>query len=48
MTSNVLEELISYTKAHAGQAVSRVNEFFTAYFDNAAPGEIAARGPANL
>ena len=48
MTSNVLEELISYTKAHAGQAGSRVNEFVTAYFDNADPGEIAARGPANL
>ena len=48
MTSSVLAELLAYTQAHAGRHSARLNEFIPAYFDNADPGEITARGPQTL
>jgi glutamate dehydrogenase len=48
MTSSVLAELIAYTRAHAGRNGARLNEFMPAYFDNADPDEITARGPQTL
>jgi glutamate dehydrogenase len=48
MTSSPLAELIAYTKAHAGRNGARLNDFVPAYFDNADPGEIGARGPETL
>jgi glutamate dehydrogenase len=48
MTLSVLAELLSYTLEHAGPASSRLSDFVTAYFENADPDELQARGPATL
>ncbi|MCW5630659.1 MAG: NAD-glutamate dehydrogenase [Rhodoferax sp.] len=48
MTTGALAELMNYTSAHSGSAGTRMSEFVQAYFDNADPDEIAARGPATL
>ncbi len=48
MSITALSELISYTRAHAGAAAHTMAAFVGAYFENADPQEIAARGPAAL
>ncbi|MEO6624045.1 MAG: NAD-glutamate dehydrogenase, partial [Burkholderiaceae bacterium] len=48
MTSPALNDLIAYTKAHAGARADAMVGFVIAYYENADPEEIALRGPADL
>ena len=48
MLNSHLVELLNYLKTHAGAAGSRQTGFISAYFENTAPDEIAARGAATL
>ncbi|HEY5581135.1 MAG TPA: NAD-glutamate dehydrogenase [Rhodoferax sp.] len=48
MTHPALTELLAYTKEHAGPDANRLADFVLAYFENADPDEIQARGPATL
>ena len=48
MTHPALTELLTYTQEHAGPDANRLADFVLAYFENADPDEIQARGPATL
>ena len=48
MSDTALSELIAYTQARAGAAAQPMSAFVAAYFENADPQELAARGPASL
>ena len=48
MTTPAMNDLISYTKAHAGARAHDMIGFVTAYYENADPEEIILRGPAAL
>ena len=48
MTHSALTELLTYTQEHAGPDANRLADFVLAYFENADPDEIQARGPATL
>jgi glutamate dehydrogenase len=48
MTTGTLSELMTYTMAHSGSAGSQMADFVQAYYNNADPQEITARGPSTL
>lgn len=48
MIHPALTELLTYTQEHAGPAANRLADFVSAYFENADPDEMQARGPAAL
>ena len=48
MTPSVLDELLSYTREHAGTSSTHLANFVAAYFDNTDPDELHARGTAAL
>lgn len=48
MIHPALTELLTYTQEHAGPAGNPLADFVMAYFENADPDEIQARGPATL
>ena len=46
MMSSHVDELLNYMQEHAGAEAQRQSSFMAAYFENADPDEMAARGPA--
>jgi glutamate dehydrogenase len=48
MTHSTLDELLSYTREHAGPSSAHLASFVAAYFDNTDPDELQARGTATL
>ena len=48
MTTPALNDLITYTRAHAGARAQAMVGFVSAYYENADPEEIVLRGPAAL
>ena len=48
MMSSHVDELLNYMQEHAGAEAQRQSSFMAAYFENADPDEMAARGPAAL
>ena len=48
MTPSHLAELLTYAQEHTGPAAQRQDGFVAAYYENADPDEIDARGPATL
>jgi glutamate dehydrogenase len=48
MTHSTLDELLSYTREHAGPSSTHLASFVAAYFDNTDPDELQARGTATL
>ncbi|WP_041376656.1 NAD-glutamate dehydrogenase [Polaromonas naphthalenivorans] len=48
MNTTPLADLLAYTAEHAGPSAKRLSAFVSAYFENADPDEILARGPAQL
>jgi glutamate dehydrogenase len=48
MTHSTLDELLSFTREHAGPSSTHLASFVAAYFDNTDPDELQARGHATL